>query len=164
MFRICIPQGLTHMLFWHFLIRLMCFYLHILQHNILSFYFRPWLPNNFTHFFGGHICQNNIFTEFLLQRHCSIHRTCCTVIIIFRLHRINNDLHLHTETAKQNEAITYINSQYYLPIFITWSLLKSKGLVLRTWVGDPQLWVQNAKKTFRSCKKDEYFFPLVVIC
>jgi len=41
----------------------------------------------------------------------------------------------YTETVKQNPAITYINCQYYLPIFITWSLLKNKVLVLRTWVG-----------------------------
>jgi hypothetical protein len=119
-------QGL-HMFFWHVLIRLTCFYLHILQHTILSFYFRPWLSNMFTHFFRGHICQNNIFIypNFFLQRHCSSHRTCCTVIIKFRLHRINNDLHLHTETVKLNGAIMYIDCQYYLPIFITWSLLKS---------------------------------------
>jgi hypothetical protein len=161
MFRICIPQGLTHMFFWYILIRLMCFYLHILQHTILSFHFRPWLPNMFTHLFAKTIF---LFTKFLLQRHCSSHRIRCTVIIIFRLHKINNDLHLHTETVKQNGAIMFMDCQYYLPIFITWSLLKSKVLVLRTWVDDPQLWVQNAKKTFRSCKKDEYFFPLVVIC
>lgn len=60
MFRICI-QGFTYMFFWHIFIRLMCFYLHILQHTILSFYFRPWLPNTFTHFFRGHTCQKNIF-------------------------------------------------------------------------------------------------------
>lgn len=147
------------MFFWHVLIRLMCFYLHILQLSILSFYFRPWLPNKFTHFLGGHICQNNVlFTEFLLQRHCSSHRTCCTVIIIFKLHRINNDLHLHTETVKQNGAITYITCQYYLPVFIT-SLLRNKVLLLRTWVGDPQLWAQNSKKTYRSCKKRWVFLP-----
>jgi hypothetical protein len=168
MFRICIPQG-THMFFWHILIRLMCFYLHILQHTILSIsgpdsqicshiffggifakqYF--YLPN----FFCSGIFAKTVFlfTEFLLQWHCSSHRTCCTVIIIFRLHRINNDLCLPTETVQQNGTITYIDCQYYLPIFIIWSLLKSKVLELRIWVGDPQLWVQNAGNTFRSCKK-----------
>jgi len=132
MFRICIPQRLTHMFFWNILIRLMCFHLHILQHTILSFYFSPWLPNMFTHFFRGIFAKTIfLFTKFL-QTHCSSHRTCCTVIIVFRLHRINNELHLHTETVKQNGAITYIDCQYYLPIFIAWSLLKSKVLVLRT--------------------------------
>jgi len=38
-----------HVFFWHILIRLTCFYLHILQHTILSFYFRPWLRNMFTY-------------------------------------------------------------------------------------------------------------------
>jgi hypothetical protein len=155
MFIICI-QGLTHTFFWHILIRLMCFYLHILQPTILSFYFRPWLPNMFTHFFLGAYLPINIFIYWI----SSVEALLKSQDMLHCYHHIEDT----QKTVKQNGAITSIDCQFYLPIFITWSLFKSKVLVLRTWVGDPQLWVQNAKITFRSCKKDEYFFPLVVFC
>lgn len=84
--------------------------------------FRICIPQGFTRVFLAHSHSTNMF---LLAHSTAYHPVFLfqaltpKYVHIFRLHRINNDPHLHTETVKQNGAITYLDCQYYLPIFIT---------------------------------------------